>query len=451
MIYLIGSMNNQILGSKLPQTLRDLINECTIFWKKARIPTKDRADCMKKLKKSYEVWRSLEKRKKRESETFKFQVKEFEQSLDNLFDIAHANAFDIMKIDIDKEFLRSQRKPGRPGCLLGVDMKLSQKEKRKKIRINQEKTKRKKYENELSNIEMVETLEFTTSEEEEEKKEDGGSMVLEEDHRPCTSGIQRATKEIMTPRLSAALDKCKVSDRDAVHLLTACVESVSLNPSDYIINRTSIKKCREIFRKKVAEKVHSDFCTLNIDFVIVHWDTKLLPNLSGQEKVDRLPVIASSPNVEQLLGVPQIPSGTGSEISSAVYDSLEKWLLLDKVQDFVFDTTASNTGRLNGASTLLEQRLSRDILFLACRHHVSELIMQAAFNEAKLHIISPKREEVLSFCFQKITEDHPRDDYKEFIELVIIVFGDIPPGGLKIRQPGAYHQASYECDRSSIK
>lgn len=175
MIYLIGSMNNQILGSKLP-TLRDcmkvlfynmrivkinlsesaylVIDECTIFWKKARIPTKDRADCMKKLKKSYEVWRSLEKRKKRESETFKFQVKEFEQSLDNLFDIAHANAFDIMKIDIDKEFLRSQRKPGRPGCLLGVDMKLSQKEKRKTIRINQEETKRKKYETELSNIEM---------------------------------------------------------------------------------------------------------------------------------------------------------------------------------------------------------------------------------------------------------------------------------------------------------
>jgi hypothetical protein len=109
---------------------------------------------MKKLKKSYEVWRILEKRKKRESETFKFQVKKFEQSLDNLFDIAHANAFDIMKIDIDKEFLRSQSKPGRPGCLLGVDMKLSQKEKRKTIRINQEETKRKKYETELSNIEI---------------------------------------------------------------------------------------------------------------------------------------------------------------------------------------------------------------------------------------------------------------------------------------------------------
>jgi hypothetical protein len=49
----------------------------------------------------------------------------------------------------------------------------------------------------------------------------------------------------------------------------------------------------------------------------------------------------------------------------------------------------------------------------------------------------------LLFCFQKITENHPRDDYKEFIELVIIILGETPPGGLKIRQPGAYHQARW--------
>lgn len=174
-IYLIGSMDNQILGSKLP-SLRDcmkvlffnmrvvkinlsesaylVIDECTIFWKKARIPTKDRADCMKKLKKSYEVWRSLEKRRKRESETFKSQIKEFEQNLDSLFDIAHANAFDTMTIELDKEFLRSQRKSGRPGCLLGIDMKLTQKEKRKTVRINQETTKRQKYEAEISKLEL---------------------------------------------------------------------------------------------------------------------------------------------------------------------------------------------------------------------------------------------------------------------------------------------------------
>jgi len=56
-----------------------------------------------------------------------------------------------MKIEIDKEFLRSQRMPGRPG-LLGVDMKLMKKEKRQTIRKNTEARKRQKYEAELSNI-----------------------------------------------------------------------------------------------------------------------------------------------------------------------------------------------------------------------------------------------------------------------------------------------------------
>lgn len=70
-----------------------------------------------------------------------------------------------------------------------------------------------------------------------------------------------------------------------------------------------------------------------------------------------------------------MPSGTGHEISSAVFDTLQKWSLIDKVQAFVFDTTASNTERLNGACVLLEQSLEREILFLACRHHIFELII----------------------------------------------------------------------------
>lgn len=88
------------------------------------------------------------------------------------------------------------------------------------------------------------------------------------------------------------------------------------------INSISIRNSRESIRKEIAEKVRSDFVRLNVDFVIAHWDTKLLPGLTNQEKVDHLPVIVSTPNGEQLLGVPEIPSGTGSEISSAVPISL---------------------------------------------------------------------------------------------------------------------------------
>ena len=43
--------------------------------------------------------------------------------LDNLFDIAYADAVARMKIEEDKMFLHRQRETGRPGCLARVDKK----------------------------------------------------------------------------------------------------------------------------------------------------------------------------------------------------------------------------------------------------------------------------------------------------------------------------------------
>jgi len=197
---------------------------------------------------------------------------------------------------------------------------------------------------------------------------------------------KRARKNILTARLSATLDRCKISDRDAVHILTSCVDAVNLDPLEFVINRTSIKKARENFRKKTSLDVKSKFYDLNLNFVVIHWDSKILPDITGKKNVDRLPVIATAPNIEQLLGVPELSSGTGREISSAVYDTLHEWSLLDIVQAVVFDTTASNTGRLKGACYLLEQKLDRDILFLACRHHIYEIVLslQGVFDEIQL-------------------------------------------------------------------
>ncbi|KAG0710345.1 hypothetical protein GWK47_002509 [Chionoecetes opilio] len=46
-----------------------------------------------------------------------------------------------------------------------------------------------------------------------------------------------------------------------------------------------------------------------------------------------------------------------------------------------FDTTASNTGIHTGCCRLLEEALGKPLLNLACRHHVIELILAAAFKE----------------------------------------------------------------------
>ena len=183
--------------------------------------------------------------------------------------------------------------------------------------------------------------------------------------------------------MAAVLDKCQISERDSTHLLIAFLEAASLDPNKYIINRTSIRESRANYREHYERKVTEAFHTLNVKFVSIHWDTKLLESAIGK-RVDRLSIIATAPGVEQLLGVPGISNGTGLEISSEVFDTIENWNLSDRVQAFVFDTTASNTGRLNGACTLLEQRLGRNILFLGCRHHIFEIVLNAVFNKLKV-------------------------------------------------------------------
>ena len=45
---------------------------------------------------------------------------------------------------------------------------------------------------------------------------------------------------------------------------------------------------------------------------------------------------------------------------------------------FVFDTTATNSGLLNGVVVRLQKLLKQEYLQLACRHHVLELVSGAS-------------------------------------------------------------------------
>lgn len=85
----------------------------------------------------------------------------------------------------------------------------------------------------------------------------------------------------------------------------------------------------------------------------------------------------------KVLGVPQILYGTSLETSSTIFDTLEKWSLLNKIQGFVFDTTSSNSSRLNGSCNLLKQQLKRDVLHFACRQHIFELLLQTSIIKVK--------------------------------------------------------------------
>lgn len=177
-IYLIGHPSSQIVGSKLPsiqqvlsvffynmrkvklnidESSKLVIKEVSIFWQKARIPIKTEQHCATKLQKYYYAWRDLQKLKNRKTETQLKKNEQFILELNDLFDIAHADALRIMKIEEDRSFLISQRQKNRPGSMLGVDLKITRKEQRAAERLKAFEEKRKRT---YSEMEMASKLNY---------------------------------------------------------------------------------------------------------------------------------------------------------------------------------------------------------------------------------------------------------------------------------------------------
>lgn len=94
--------------------------------------------------------------------------------------------------------------------------------------------------------------------------------------------------------------------------------------------------------------------------------------------------------ITQLLGVPKIKSGTGEQQANAIFDIINDCGVINKLQNVFCDTTASNTGRLNGAYILLEQLIGQNLLYLPCRRQIFELVLRSVFEvKLKINTIGP--------------------------------------------------------------
>lgn len=70
---------------------------------------------------------------------------------------------------------------------------------------------------------------------------------------------RRGRTQLITPRLSAALDDAKVSDRKAIHIIMAVAEALRVNVDEHVVNRTSLQNLRRKHREKEFEKIQAEF------------------------------------------------------------------------------------------------------------------------------------------------------------------------------------------------
>lgn len=175
----------------------------------------------------------------------------------------------------------------------------------------------------------------------------------------------------------------------------------------------------------------------------------MVQQLIGRDRVERIAVLVSGVGSQsKFLGAPMVESSSGENIALAVYMLLLDWGLLQYVKAMGFDTTASNTGDQNGACVKLQELMNENVLHLACRRHIHEILLrfifdlkisrstapdvplfdrfasiwkdvcQASFQTGfenehiRSKITEEERSDLILFWRSKLNDTHPRMDYK---------------------------------------
>jgi len=355
-----------ILGQSIRPAATSVIKQVVTIWNRARIPTCRKDHAIVKLEKLHKEWKNLKRHINRKSELQAVNEESFCTKMNNLFDIAHADALKDIRIQEDRDFLLAQREPGRRGYMVSVDKVLTGKEERKARRIELQKIRRERAQNEASTSRPMISAVDSIPEEEEDHCVSLTDTDNDVEFQSPVKKKTRATVNVITPQLAAALDRTKMSDRMATFVLGETAHSRGHTIDDLNMNRSSIKRQREKHRAAFAAALKTEF-SANDASLVVHWDGKLMADLSGNVHIDRLPVIVTTHGVAQLLKVSKMPGGTGEHQSSAVVQALDECNLQHRVVGMCFDTTSLNTGRHSGACVQIEHKLGRDLLYLACR------------------------------------------------------------------------------------
>jgi len=105
-------------------------------------------------------------------------------------------------------------------------------------------------------------------------------------------------------------------------VLISAAKSLGHDVSELNINRSSIRRCRIKHRRDMADEIMATF-NPSVS-LMVHWDGKLLPDITGREVVDMLPILVTGDGLQQLLGVPKLSSGSGLAMATAITEYLEQ-------------------------------------------------------------------------------------------------------------------------------
>ena len=427
---------------------------------------------------------------------------QFLNSLYTLFDVAHPDLENILNQnrilgnlgvrEQDLQFLQDQRGP-RLGFMGGEDVQYGQKV-AKQVKRSVSKS--------VTSPSTSSACDNDDSDNNEVPAADGDTDDRDPDYncnlgrkRPKTMLVEVPCSPMTNTAITQSLDRTRTSDREAMRILAkhykgmknpdgTPVDLMNINLSHSTIRRHRIKN-----REVICKEARDHFLARMPPRVVLHWDGKMLKDITGRVNEMEAILLSGYPEFEEgkLIGV--IPlvddegkmSGTGETQCNACLTQVRDWGAEGAIVALCFDTTSSNTGRLRGAAIRLHSELGVPLLYLGCRHHIFELTAKRPYYalfkadpapEAQLFknfrdnwsgvdtsaeyktIVLPDpqmQEELIKWYKDLLVKESQhqelllRGDYRQVVELAVIILGGELPDGRKFHwvPPGASHKARF--------
>ncbi|KAK0063240.1 hypothetical protein Bpfe_007436 [Biomphalaria pfeifferi] len=327
------------ISYSVQQTVDDLLR----IWSNARVPVALRQNIVTKMNALVDEYNLLKKNKGRCSATQSDRETVFKNKLSIIFDIADKDADRMIKIEEDRIFLTDQRGP-RLMKMAGIDKNLTRQEERSRQRKEAEYERRKREQTRKAGEASV-----TVSTWQESGSESNDSMdSLDTDHddyeieipvyykKQVADSLKPHENEPKKPRIlqtmlnssdvSSTLDRTNLSDRKFTVLAAAIARANGEDVGTGSLSRSTVHRKRSLHRSMIETDVREEFRTRSKSVAVIHWDGKIMENSTDKNNpkaaTDRLAVVVSGLELEKMLGIIKIPSGTGEAQAHATMQLL---------------------------------------------------------------------------------------------------------------------------------
>ena len=307
------------------------------------------------------------------------RTKAFKERLLVPFDITLKNPEEKLKTSgilnwkEDLEHLNNQLKPEQVGSLAGVD-KRQLKVDGRRLRDKEELERaRQKSAFDCSNLSAV----LYSSDDDVEETEDMNKNDPEY-YEPESNCNKPKKINVMGPVQLGGMGR-NVSAGDSVVIAATVATILGKSLDETNISLSTAKYQRKKVRKQTAAKLRENY--VPPEMAAVGFDGKTV-KLKGPAKMsNRFAVVINTigeDKNEKILAIPETSSGSGKAESEVVIGTLKENGIKTQVKVILFDTTSTNTSAEIGCCKFVEEYVGFPVLYCACRHHTSELIIGEA-------------------------------------------------------------------------